>query len=156
MMTQLTTKRMCKDFVDQTLEYEDYVLVYSKTIQKIYGVDSNQEDSTKELEAYYSKIMDNYVCIENSEGKKIYRKCRGRNGVNSGEICIGYRSLKELGLNIGNDVNVSPCSWFRYYGCNSSINERRQFWLLFVSLMLAVVSGVISLLSLFVNLPIIH
>lgn len=157
-MKELKIKKIDKEFVEQNSDFEGYALVYSKNIRKIYcDTELGQSADPIDDEIYYSKMVDNYVCIENKEkGKKIYRKCRGRNGISSDEISLGYRSMKELSCDIGDKISISPCSWLRYHGWNSNKNERCQFWSILISLVLAIISGITSILSLLIDLPILH
>ncbi|MBP5477643.1 MAG: hypothetical protein J6Y00_08195 [Paludibacteraceae bacterium] len=55
-----------------------------------------------------------YICIAN-EGRKVYKQYYSFNNVSKGQIALDYESICNLGVNIGDNVNVYPISKICYH-----------------------------------------
>lgn len=140
-----------KDFVDNHSDYEQYALLYSYTLSKVYsGNTANGKGHTEEV------WIDKYISIS-ANGKRVYRKSQSRNGVNQNSIKLGSRTWKELGLDKIQDktVCVRPASFIAYYLNNSNRHIKATTWIGLIGAILTVISAIITIASLFVKFPLI-
>lgn len=136
----LTVKKQDSQFVQSNDDFDHYALTYSRTLSAI-----KEEDSSDDL-VYYVKIS--------SKGKSIFRKLRAYNGINSTELAISCRSMKELAVGDGETVDVEKCSMLSYYWNNSDCSKKWIFRITVMGFVLTVISSIISLLSVFIAFPI--
>ncbi len=122
------------DFVSGNQAYEQYALIYSKGMAELFGEDYSKEEMN----------LDRFVKIVNGE-KVVYRKCSARRGVRSDEVALGSRTRKELGCDIGSNVNVSKASWAQYYWHNSDTYIKFMFILAILGAICSIVSFVSGL-----------
>lgn len=130
------------DFANDHLDYDQYALVYSKTLSPFL---------------LSNGIIDKYVKIT-TKGKTVYRIIQARNGIPAGEIRVGYITKKALGLDKEDvvDATVAPASFIAYYLHNSNSHIKVSAWIALIGFVLAVLSTFISILSLFIEFPIWH
>lgn len=101
------------DFIANHSDYEQYALVYSKTLAKLSKGENDNPDSKEDKGDDYDDLG-RYIKIA-SNNKTIYRKCQARNGIKKGEIALAGRTLKELSLNPSEgSVSVTPSSFITY------------------------------------------
>lgn len=120
---------MDTSFVNSVVDYEQYALLYTKNAG--HGING------------YLKIT--------GKGKSIYRKVRGRNGVNSNELAIAYRTQKELEVKVNDPVYIKPAGFFAYYWYNSEKYTKHAFRIAIAGLFLTVVSSIASLIQIVVS-----
>ena len=120
-------------------DYEQYAFLYSKSIAE--EVFCNEELS-----------IDAYVKISYG-ALTIYRKCAAWRTVKSGEISLGNRSIRELGLKnaqLGKvHVTVKKSNWFAYQLHNSDISLKVSFIVLLIGLFCSVFSTIKDIIELF-------
>ncbi len=80
-----------QDFMDKTIDYENFALVYSKSLGSLICKKTKRQIRPQ---YYWEGLVK--ISREDGEGKPVYRKCRACNGINSEEIALGYRTQKEL------------------------------------------------------------
>ena len=134
------------DFVEQHSDFEQYAIVYSITMSKIYDGPQNK----KGLDTYSpASGIDRYIKIrESTHGKVVYRKCLSKSikGLNKDKVCIGGRTWKELGLNDSqHSVLVSASSFIHFYLFNSNKYIRITTLIGLISFILTVISLIITL-----------
>lgn len=156
MKQQYTVVEMDPDFVKYNSEYEQYALIYSKEMQKLFDTSSNnkenKEDNIKTAEPI---AFGRYVKLCH-RGIVIYRKCRAECHINSGQIGLGYRTQKELGLDSNNgngNVCLKESNFLCYYLWNSDKYVALTAWVAVSGLLLTLISAAVSVLSLFFELP---
>lgn len=142
------------DFVKGNKDFEQFALLYSKTLADVHNDD--KEEGVLPLVNLFDDTFSKYVRIS-FEKKSIIRKCSARNGIKSNEVALGHRTIKELGVrNINKDpVNVEPSNFIAYYLKNSDKYVKLTAWSGLVAFVLTVVSSVITILSLLVEFPIV-
>ena len=142
------------DFVEQHSDFEQYAIVYSVTMSKIYENSQNKKDI--DTDPTLSGI-DRYIKIrEITHGKVVYRKCLSKSikGLNKDKVSIGGRTWKELGLNDSqHSVIISASSFIPFYLRNSNKHIRMTARIGLIGFILTVVSSIITILSLIVELP---
>ena len=140
----LTTVKLPADFVDTTMDYEEYALVYSKVFHNIQeNVDCDD-------------LFNGYVKLTSkSTGCSVYRKCRAYKGCKSGDIAIGSRTRKELGDG-KDEVIIQHTNWLAYNLHHSDRSRRASVIITLIALLCSILSSIISVLSLFVPLPLCH
>ena len=126
-----------KDFVNFNIDFERYVLVYSRNYEAIFGEKINETDNSNVLEGFVKLTYNN---------RSIYRKAIGRK-VDSTHIQMGYRTQSELSVNEGENVKVSPTCWFCYYWYNSENYIKHGFRIGLLGFVLAVVSFLIGIIK---------
>lgn len=92
--------------------------------------------------------IDQYVEVEYN-GKKIYRKCVARNGVNRDEVSLGARTRKILGVKTNDNVKISDSTWLKYQMHNCDASIKVAFVIAIVGLLCTVISTVIDVIYLF-------
>ncbi len=145
-----------KDFISHNAEFEQYALLYSKELQDLFATSDNITEEQKNSGDRASYSLGRYVRISYC-GKVIYRKCRAECHIHSGEVGIGFRTQKELGLDISNNT-ASLClkksNFLSFYLHNSDRYIELTAWIAIIGFLLTLVSAIISVLSIFVQLPI--
>lgn len=130
-----------REFVEANSEFENYVLVYSKSLAKIYG-DEVLADGIDDKNQFEGLVK---VCC----GKKVvYRKCIARKGFSKDEMGIGYRTLMKLGISNGGDtefVCVMPTNWFCYLWHHNNSVVRGPFIFAFFSLIFSILGIIVSI-----------
>lgn len=127
-----------KDFVDKHNDYENYVLVYSKAMEELYdGKFCNDDDATDAL------VKVRYSCTT------VYRKCVARYGMKEGQVALGYRTKKILGIDANSKVKVSKTNWFCYLWHHNDSTVKWPFRIAFIALLLTAAQAVISIVKLF-------
>lgn len=116
-------------FVNSNADYEQYALLYPK-------------NAGHEINGYLRII---------GKGKSIYRKVRGRNGVNSNELAIAYRTQKELDVKVNNPVYIKPAGFFAYYWHNSEKYTKHAFRIAIAGFSLTIISSIASLIQIVVS-----
>lgn len=134
---QLSARELDKDFVSSNTEYEQYALVYSKNLEAI--AKGHKEQKTEE-----DLNLDRFVKIC-ANRNTVVRKCRGRYGCEVGQIMLGSRTRKELGIGEGAYVCVKSCSMFCYYWKNSERYIRWGFRISIIGFILAILSSITTL-----------
>lgn len=127
-------KDMDTAFVQSIADYEKYVLLNTRSA----GYD-----------------IDGFMRISNGR-KSIYRKARGRNGVCTNEVALAYRSQAELGVKSESEVFIRPASFLAYYWYNSEKHTKWVFRIAVIGFVLTILSAIISIISLFVRLPLLY
>ena len=142
------------DFVENHSDFEQYALFYSKKMSALYP--DNQSKS--EIENKVSlDCIDRYIRIKSIEtGRIVYRRCQAKamKGLQQENVIIGSRTWKELGLIAGNSyVLISVASFVQFYLFNSDKYVRITTWIGLIGFILTFISSVITIVSLFVELP---
>ena len=163
------------DFLKSCSDYEQYATVYSKTMTELQRKEMNHSSDNQLIETKSNCVedavmqkgskkdnnpfdtIDRYVKIC-YKGKTVYRKCSAKNGIKSTEIGLGDRTQKELGIDISTSaqVCVKASSFICYYLCNSDKHIKHTAMAGLIGIIFTILSCIISLSSLFVELPIFH
>ena len=100
-----------KEFVQNTLDYEQYALIYSKNYEKIMEKTPSETDQDKDYWAGLVKISSDAI-----GSKSVYRKCRAYSGIKSHDVALGYRTQQTLSLNNkdNKEIRVERTNWFCY------------------------------------------
>lgn len=139
-----------RDFIRYNPDFEQYALLYSKGLQKLFeesndkGIDNQDEEEMQEPQAFGK-----YVKINNN-GKVIYRKCRAECHIRREEVGLGIRTQKELGIgsNTKNPKVILKKAFFiSFYLCNSDKYVALTAWLAVTGFFLSLLSLIISVLS---------
>ena len=144
---QFRVCEMPKEFIDKALEYENYVLVYSKDLARIYEKDviADVIDDDSRFEGL----------VQIRHGSKVvYRKCRAFNRINKDTIGIGYRTLRKLGFEKPNDaesVCVMPANWFCYLWNHNESVVRWPFIIAVFSLGVSILGVIVKYVCKFIN-----
>lgn len=120
-------------FVEQHIEYENYVFVNSKWYQKIYANQVDDDSNT-----FKPEKVEGLVKIV-SPTKTIYRKCKGA-ALPAHEIAMGYRSahlLYEKPLSQEVDIQPTNAMCYLWNHCDPTIH---------IPFRMALVGGILSLL----------
>ena len=98
-----------KGFVENTLDYEQYALIYSENYEKIMGKTHNETDQD-----YWAGLVK--ISSDAIGSKSVYRKCRAYSGIKSHDVALGYRTQKPLSLNNkeNKEIRVERTNWFCY------------------------------------------
>ena len=121
--------------------HERFLFTYQRNFESIFG--SSLKDAYKKKQI---KIVEGFLKITNKSAKSIYRRYRGSNK-ESDRVCLGYRSMCELGLNDGDEVSVEPTSWFKYLIHNSDSYIRYTVIFAIVGLACSVLSFLLSIIQ---------
>ena len=147
--------RIDKDFIRNNAEFEQYALLYSKELQELFSIPDNLSEEQQNNGTRVSYSLGRFVKICYC-GKVIYRKCRAECHIHLGEVGIGFRTQKELGIDL--PKNASLClkksNFLSFYLHNSDRYIKLTAWIAIIGFLLTLISAVISVLSLFVLLPI--
>jgi len=138
--TELVVQKILdKDFVKFNIDFERYVLVYSRNFEAIFDEKINETDNSNVLEGFVKLTYNN---------RSIYRKAIGRK-VDSTHIQMGYRTQSELSVKKGEEVkvSVSPACWFCYYWYNSENYIKHGFRIGLIGFVLAVVSFLMGIIK---------
>lgn len=123
-------------FCSNVNDFEQYALLYSKTIAE----DVFSDDDTN---------IEQYVKIQYGS-KIVFRKCAAWRTVKSGEVTLGCRTIRELGLRraqLGEEqIRIQKSNWFMYQFNNSDLSQK----LTFLMALLGFVSSIVSLLISFI------
>lgn len=133
----LSVRELDKDFVSSNIEYEQYALVYSKNLEVI-------ANGNKEQELEEDLNLDRFVKIC-ANGNTVRRKCRGYNGCQAGEIMLGSRTRKELGIGKDTQVCVKSSSMICYYWNNSEGYVKWGFRIAIFGFCLTILSSIVTL-----------
>ena len=76
-------------FVENTLDYEQYALIYSENYEKIMGKTHNETDQD-----YWAGLVK--ISSDAIGSKSVYRKCRAYSGIKSQDVALGYRTQQTL------------------------------------------------------------
>lgn len=116
--------------VQKVQDYEQYAFLYSKSV-------------AEEIFCDEEPYLDKYVRIQYGS-RKIYRKCAAFRTVNSNEISLGSRSIKEIGLKsrqLGvEEVEVKKTTWLAYQLYNSDLSQRIAFIIVLIGLFCSIFS----------------
>ena len=141
------TQKMEPDFVSSRSDYEHYVLVNSSAFGSIYGEKINETNKPDTLEGLV-KVSFN--------GHSVYRKAISRCFVKKDKVQMGYRTHSELGIkdvNAEHKVQIVPANWFKYLWFNYESYVKQPFRVAVLGLVITIFSFIISVLSLFINVP---
>lgn len=146
--TPFTAKPIDKEFVKLHNNYERYALVYSKSFAKIY------DDKSLEYHRDDNNVLEGFVKIKHN-GRTVYRKCCAHFGINGGEVAIGYRTMRELGLPEknnakDNNVQISATNWFCYLWKHMDSIIRWPFRIALISLLLSIIGIILNLIMIFI------
>ena len=124
-------------FCSNVSDYEQYALLYSKSIAE--GVFSDDDTN-----------IDQYVRIQYG-GKVVFRKCAAWRTVKSGEVALGSRTIRELGLQKAQlgveSVSIQKSNWFMYQLNNSDVSQKLTFIMALLGFMSSILSLLISTLG---------
>ena len=124
-------------FCSNVQDYEQYALLYSKTVAE----DVFSDDDTN---------VDQYVRLQYG-GKVIFRKCAAWRTVKSSEITLGNRTIRELGLQKAHlgveSVQIQKSNWFSYQFNNSDISLKLTFIIGLLGFVCSILSFFLSLLG---------
>ena len=124
-------------FCSNVRDYEQYALLYSKTVAE----DVFSDDDTN---------IDQYVRIQYG-GKVVFRKCAAWRTVKSGEVALGSRTIRELGLQKAQlgveSVSIQKSNWFMYQFNNSDISLKLTFIIGLLGFVCSILSFFLSLLG---------
>ena len=135
-------KRTDLEFIRVNPDFERYVRVHSRAFVEIFGQRvKDASENGNELEGLVQ-----ISCA----GKTVYRKCIGAN-IDSELIEIGYRTICELSIDYGENVDVRPASWFEYYWNNSESGIKHPFRIAVVGFIITVLSFISDIVSFFVS-----
>ena len=130
-----------KEIYENVPDYEQYAYLYSKT----FSSEVFDEDDL---------CIDQYVMIEYGN-RRIYRKCAAKSGICSGEISLGNRSIRELGIDnkiyqTGKiKVKMSKSNWFMYQMFNGDKSLKMVFIIGIFSLLCTIFSTLKDIIELF-------
>lgn len=133
---------MPSEFVKDHIDYENYVVAYSKDLAKIYG-EEVIADGIDDRDQF-----DGLVKIRHSN-KVVYRKCVAGKGVLKDAIGIGYRTLGKLGIKKADyteSVCVMPTNWFCYLWHHNNSAVRGPFIFGFFSLVISILGIIVSII----------
>lgn len=140
---KLTVQKQDAAFAAGEINHEFYALVYSKTINSINERPMKTETDVDKLNGYI------VICSGKS---RVYRKCRSFNGVHSGEIELGYRTIAELETNLNQSVCIKPACWFFYFWHCPDNGFKHSFRIAIVGFLVTVISLIIGVSSLILSL----
>lgn len=103
-----------------------YAFFYSGDYETITGKTMKQ-----------SKNVRRYLCIS-KKCKRVYKQYNALNGIQGGVIALDYESRCNLGVSVGDDVQVKQISEIRYKWCTSDSLAKVAFMLGILSFVLTI------------------
>ena len=98
-------------FVENTLDYEQYALIYSKNYEKIMGKTPN---GTDKAHGYWAGLVK--ISPADKKGKAVYRKLLSFPIIKGNEVGLGYRTQQILFSKDeeNKEIRVKRVHWFCY------------------------------------------
>ena len=142
----LKVRALPKEFVEKTLEYENYALIYSKNYELIMNGKETDSIADKDGDqSYWEGLVK--ITNPNKKCKYVYRKCRAFNEIKCDEIALGYRTKQVLGIKQDDEkVKIQRACWFCYLWCHGDSAIKHSFRLAVLGLLATIVFSLISLL----------
>lgn len=83
-----------------------------------------------------------YICIANN-GEKVYKQYHSLGGISKGQIALDYESICNLGVNVGDSVEVYSVSKLCYYWHTGDSIAKLSLIISILSLALSALIGII-------------
>lgn len=115
----------------------DFAFMYSKAFSTVTDQSKNNTSKSASREGYFKVTSEN--------GKSIYLKYMGWNGVLENEIWLTYHNKCALDVKPGDFVEVTKSSAWKFYWYNWDSGVRLPFRFAFWGIVATVLTGLISI-----------
>ncbi len=127
--------------IDLPLDSENFAFMYYQEYGDVFGETMSSKTKPNEIAGYLK--------ISTRNGKSVYRKFRGWNGVKRDIVQLTYRTMCEIGVKPGDEVTIEPSNWFTYYWRNSNAGIKYPFIIAFLGILFAFASFLLSIIPYF-------